>query len=176
LRRLIDLYPGDTSGDNAYRRLASIHRRRSETDDEEQTLERYASYDSDATDVFVRLIELARERDDREALKRNAGRLMAVNPLTPIPHSALAFAAEQEDDHASAVTAYQSLLELSPNDPATVHFGLAKHLAATGESQEAKRHSLQALEVAPRYREAQRLLLRLTSIRPAEDSVDSPPQ
>ncbi|MEZ6051902.1 MAG: tetratricopeptide repeat protein [Planctomycetaceae bacterium] len=176
LRRLIDLYPGDTSGDNAYRRLASIHRRRSETDDEEQTLERYASYDSDATDVFVRLIELARERDDREALKRNAGRLMAVNPLTPIPHSALAFAAEQEDDHASAVTAYQSLLDLSPNDPATVHFGLAKHLAATGESEEAKRHSLQALEVAPRYREAQRLLLKLTSIRPAEDSVDSSPQ
>ncbi|MCA9025153.1 MAG: tetratricopeptide repeat protein [Planctomycetaceae bacterium] len=176
LRRLIDLYPGDTSDDNAYRRLARVQRRLDETDAEVETLEGYATYDPDATDVFVRLIELARERDDREALKRNAGRLMAVNPLTPIPHSALAFAAEQEDNHASAVTAYQSLLDLSPNDPATVHFGLAKHLAATGESEEAKRHSLQALEVAPRYREAQHLLLKLTSIRPAEDSVDSSPQ
>jgi uncharacterized protein HemY len=50
------------------------------------------------------------------------------------------------------------LLSLDPSDPEEAHFRVAKLLRQTGEPG-AKRHVLQALEEAPRYREALRLLL-----------------
>jgi len=42
-----------------------------------------------------------------------------------------------------------------------IHFRLARALHATGQPAEAKRHVLLALEEAPRFREAQQLLLQL---------------
>ncbi|MCA9076977.1 MAG: tetratricopeptide repeat protein [Planctomycetaceae bacterium] len=168
LRRLIDLAPAYIAGDNAYVKLAALQRQSGDTAGEMQTLKSLTTYDAAATEAFLRLIELATEREDWESLERNALRLMAVNPLTAQPHAALAMAAEHAGDHASAVTAYRSLLDLSPNDPASVHFGQARHLSALGDDTLAKRHVLQALEDAPRYRDAQHLLLELTSIK---DSV-----
>jgi uncharacterized protein HemY len=51
---------------------------------------------------------------------------------------------------------------LDPADAAQVHYQLARLLHARGNAEaEAKRHVLQALEEAPRFREAQRLLLQL---------------
>ncbi len=174
LRRLIELAPKYIAGDNAYVKLAALQRKQGDTDAEVQTLESLATHDANTTDAFLRLIELAKEREDWESLTRNALRLIGVNPLTSHPHAALVIAAEQGDDHTSAVTAYQSLLDLSPNDPASIHFGLARHLSATGDDEQAKRHVLQALEDAPRYRDAQRLLLTLTSIDSTPSETDEP--
>ena len=56
-------------------------------------------------------------------------------------------------------------------DPAQVHFQLAKLLHARGGSEtEARRHVLKSLEEAPRFRDAQRLLLEITG----ETSQPSP--
>jgi tetratricopeptide (TPR) repeat protein len=61
-----------------------------------------------------------------------------------------------------AIDAYRKLLLLEPPDPAEAHFQLARLLHARGDSEsEAKRQVLQALEEAPRYRDAQRLLLEI---------------
>jgi len=59
------------------------------------------------------------------------------------------------------------LLALDPPDASGIHFQLAKLLHARGGSEgEAKRHVLEALEEAPRFREAQRLLLELEKTTP----------
>ena len=107
-------------------------------------------------------MELAEQYEDWPALEKNALRLMGVNPLTAHPHKALATAAERNHDSTAAIAAYGSLLTLSPDDPSLIHFRLATHLSAAGKTELAKRHVLQALENAPRYRDAQRLLLELT--------------
>jgi predicted Zn-dependent protease len=55
-----------------------------------------------------------------------------------------------------------ALLEMSPVDPAALHYQLADALLADGQPNLARRHVLWALENAPRYRDAQRLLLQLS--------------
>ncbi len=176
LRRAIELSPTNVAGDNPYIKLAALQRETGDTEAEVETLESLATYDANSTVTFLRLMELAGPREDWESLERNASRLMGVNPLTSQPHAALATVAEHRGDSATAVTAYRSLLDLSPNDPAGLHFRLAKHLAALGEDQQSKRHVLKALEDAPRFRDAQRLLLELTSVQPSSVESEAAPE
>jgi hypothetical protein len=66
------------------------------------------------------------------------------------------------------------LLVLDPSDPAEAHYRLARLLQQAGDPQ-AKRHVLQALEEAPRFREAHQLLLQL-SAQPAAPRTNAPPR
>jgi tetratricopeptide (TPR) repeat protein len=169
LREVIDLHPGYIQGQNPYVQLAQINRRQGNSEAEREVLEELASRAADAGQAYLRLIELAHERDDAEALARNAERLLAVNPLTQHPHAALARAAEVLGMPQQAVSALRSLLHLSPDDPALLHFRLARNLDKVNESLQARRHVLTALENAPRYRDAQKLLLRLAGDEAAGD-------
>jgi tetratricopeptide (TPR) repeat protein len=91
-----------------------------------------------------------------------ANLLLAVNPLISAPYAALAQAEDALGEGEQAIAAYRRLLLLDPADAAQVHYQLARLLHARGNAEaEAKRHVLQALEEAPRFREAQRLLLQL---------------
>jgi tetratricopeptide (TPR) repeat protein len=88
--------------------------------------------------------------------------LLQINPLICAPYRALAEAGVGSGDQAQAIDAYRKLLLLDPPDPVETHFQLARLLHARGGAEsEAKRHVLQALEDAPRYRAAQRLLLEI---------------
>jgi len=51
-------------------------------------------------------------------------------------------------------------LQMEPDDPAEIHYRLAMLLHETNNPR-AKEHVLQALETAPRYRDAQKLLLKI---------------
>jgi tetratricopeptide (TPR) repeat protein len=81
------------------------------------------------------------------------------------PYRFLAQVSEQTDQPQTAIGAYRALLELDPPDPAEVHFRLARALHRLGDP-EARRQVLQALEEAPRYREALRLLLEINGQSP----------
>ena len=61
-----------------------------------------------------------------------------------------------------AIDAYRTLIKLNATDPAEAHLDLATALAASGDTQEAKRETLRSLEIAPSFRKAQKLLLELS--------------
>ena len=90
-----------------------------------------------------------------------ADRLLAVNPLLPVVHRERAAAAERLDRPQEAIDAYRALLVLGPQNPAEVNYRLARLLRSHNELSSAKRHVLAALEDAPRYRDAHRLLLEI---------------
>jgi hypothetical protein len=71
-----------------------------------------------------------------------------------------------------AITAYRALSHLDDTDPAGVHFRLAKLLHEEDEQDEALRQVLMSLEEAPRFRDAQKLLLDLVD-REAGDASPS---
>ena len=87
-------------------------------------------------------MEIATEAKDWPAVELNADRMLAVNPLVPAPHRALAQAAEALDKAETAIAARQALLVLDTSDPAQSHYQLAKLLADQGELAQAKRHVL----------------------------------
>jgi len=160
LKRLLELYPDSTGPQSAYRLMAAACQGLGETNEERVVLERLAERDDAATDVYSRLMELARERNDWPAVALNAQRYRAVNPLVPGPYRFLGEASEKMQDRRMGIEAYTTQLELDPPDPTEVHFRLAKLLHSEGNPA-ARRHVLQALEEAPRYREALRLLMEI---------------
>ncbi len=161
LERLIALYPDDAAEGNPYAILARVHRELNETKDERAVLESLASRSANSVDAYLRLMELANEAEDWEALRVNAERQLAVNPLQKAPHRFLAEAAEQLDDAALAVEGLRVLALMEPHDPADIHFRLADHLHRLGRLADARLHILQSLEEAPRFRAAHRKLLEI---------------
>jgi tetratricopeptide (TPR) repeat protein len=165
LQKLVELYPAQTGGDSAYALLAVAHRALSETNAERQVLTQLAERDDEAADAYLRLMELGAAAQDWAAVSLNAQRYLAVNPLVPAPYRFLAQAGERRGETSSAIAAYGALLQLDPPDPAETHFRLAQLLDRTGDPA-ARRHVLQALEEAPRYRAALQLLLEINKKSP----------
>ena len=165
LRKLIALYPENVSADSPYRLIGEVHRELGQSDAEIEALEKLAALDADAGDVYLRLIEIYQARGDWQGLATNAERMLAVNPLIPAPHRALAESARKLAAPQRAIQSFRALLQMEPIDPARMHFDLAQLLSQQGEASEARRHVLMALEEAPRYRAAQQLLLDLVDGR-----------
>ena len=163
LNKLIELYPNQSGANNAYALLAAVHRGLKENAEERAALEKWASQEADALDAYSRLMELAERAKDWKTVAQNAERFLAVNPLLPQPYRFLATASEELGETQTAINSYQKLLLLDPADPADVHFRLAR-LMHMNNDPAAKRHVLQALEEAPRFRDAHRLLLELAQV------------
>jgi tetratricopeptide (TPR) repeat protein len=155
-------YAGERRADNPLWLLSVTERNLNDTNAELASLKKLAERESDFVDLDLRLIELSAAEKDWAAAANDANQLLAVNPLIAAPYAALAQAEDALGDNEQAIAAYRRLLLLDPADPAEVHFQLARLLHARGNAEpEAKRHVLQALEEAPRFREAQRLLLQI---------------
>ena len=173
LQQLVELCPEFVGAQSAYLMLAETHRALGETKEERAVLDRFAARDDSTTDAFLRLMELTREAQDWNAVLLNARRYRAVNPLVPIPYRFLADAAEQTGDARTAIEACRALLQLDPPDPAEANYRLARLLHGVGDPA-ARQHVLQALEEAPRYREALRLLLEMSKQETASASAGTP--
>lgn len=182
LNEMIRLYPAGAGAGNPYALLAKAHRELGETAEERAALETLAALTADEPDALLRLMELAAAAADWPAVTKHGLRMLAVNPLVKTPHRQLAAAAEHAGDDALAIESYGALLLLDPIDPAELHYRLAVLLHRSGDLRAAKRHALEALEEAPRYRAAQRELLAIVEKiaeepkTPAAAAAESSPQ
>ncbi len=162
LKKLADTFPGQTGDDSAWALLARAYRGLGDTNAERAALEKLVANDGEAFDAFDRLSELGTLKSEWPVVHTNAIRALAVNPLVTRPHRALAQAAEELGHDSEAIRANRILLLLDPPDPAQAHFRLARLLHKQGDA-EAKREVLKALEEAPRFRDALRLLRDIRS-------------
>ena len=131
------------------------------TKKERQTLENLVALSSDALPALRRLIELAREDGSWEQVAAYAEKINSINPLLPEGHLALAEAAEEVERPGDVVNALRALSKLEPADPAGLDYRMAVALNQLDETDRAKHHVLRALDEAPRYRQAHRLLLEI---------------
>jgi len=160
LQKLISLYPAHTGQDNPYRLLAQAHRKLGETEQEAQVLGKLAALSPDAADAYDRLMEIGMEQKDWMQVAANGDRRLAVYPLLSTVYRHLGQACEELGQRERAVESYERLLLLDPADPVDVHYRLAQ-LLQQGDSAGAKRHVLEALADAPRFRQAHKLLLSI---------------
>jgi len=159
-RELIKLFPSQSGGDSAYLMLAKAHRELNEQKEEHKVLSQFVVLTDDAFDVYLRLMELDAKAKGWKAVQSNAERALAVNPLLAAPYRFLAEAAEALKQTDAAIGAWQKMLMLDPRDPAEGHFRLARLLYSKNDPN-AKRHLLKALEEAPRFRKAHKMLLEV---------------
>jgi tetratricopeptide (TPR) repeat protein len=171
-QQLVDSYPESTGADSAYILLAKAYRGLEKPDQERATLLKLARLDAEAVESYARLMELDSTAQDWTAVSRDAQRYLAVNPLVPLPYRFLAQAAERLGKDSESIGAYQTLLLLDPPDPADLHYRLARLLYKSKEPS-AKRQVLEALEEAPRFRDAHKLLLEMARAQSGEPARDT---
>jgi len=159
LAKAIGLYPGYAQAGGPYLLMAAAHRELKETPQERAMLEKHVAIDADAIEPRLRLIEIARAAGDWPAVRKYAEQIIAVNPLLPAPHRALAAAAEESKDRKVAIAARRTLLMLDTLDVAEQRYRLARLLADDGQLPAARNEVVRSLEEAPRYRAALALLL-----------------
>jgi tetratricopeptide (TPR) repeat protein len=160
LQKLISLYPNHVERGNAYQLLAEVHRNLGETPQEAQVLSTLAGLSSDAGDAYNRLMEIGTEQKNWAQVIENGERYLAVYPMLSATYGRLGRANEELGREEPAIQAYQHLLLLDPSDPVDVHYRLAR-LLQQRDPAAAKRHILEALADAPRFREGHKLLLKM---------------
>lgn len=163
LEQALELVPDESSSDSPLALLPRVYRQLGDREAERDTLIEWVRVDDSAFAAHLRLIELDSEAGHWESVREQALAALAINPLIRDPHAGLAEAASQLKMPSDAIDAYRALLKLEPPNPADVHFRLAEQLLDAGETATGKRHLLQALEEAPRFRAALTRLLEVSS-------------
>jgi Tfp pilus assembly protein PilF len=172
LKRLISLYPQHVGEGNAYELLALAHRRLGETEEEHKVLGDLAERSATSKDAYARLMEIEAERRQWDRVAEYAEKYLAVYPLLGAVHRQLAQASEELGRDERAIASYRRLLLLEPADPVDAHYRLAR-LLRQRDPAAAKRHVLEALADAPRFRRGHELLLELRADEDEETSASS---
>ncbi len=141
--------------------LADTYGKLGQTDKQRRALEKLITLSDDALPALRQLAEFAQQDEDWAALANYARKILAVHPLLPLGHEYLATAADRLENPADTVTALTALTQFDPVDPAGLDYRLAAAHAKAGDKQQATKHVIAALDEAPRYRDALRLLLEL---------------
>lgn len=148
------------SSDNFHTLLARAAAGLEDTDAERDALTRIAAHEGDALASVTRLLDLSKTEKNWPEAARWADAWLAINPLAPTPWRALLDAHEHTGERDSAARAGETLLRLDPPDFASIHYRVAQQLLPMNPTA-ARRHALQALEEAPRFRAAYDLLASL---------------
>lgn len=165
LQQCLKLYPRETGSDSAFALLAQIYRQKKDSSAEREILRKWVRHDAEAEDAMVRLLELELPDEHWSEVHKIADYLVEVNPMRAELYRARGLAAGKLGGKELALDSWNTLLKLKPQNPAEVHFELAR-LYGTDQRGDARKHILLCLEEAPRYREAHRFLLELVSSPP----------
>ena len=151
---------------NAHTLLAAAYRELGDEPNERRVLETIVAQQADTLSAITRLLNLASEDQDWPAIARWSDAWIAVNPLAPTPWRARFESHRNLGEDWVAIEAGQTLLRLNPPDRAALHHGLAELYQRQSDLASARRHVLLALEDAPRFRDAYRLLQQLPAATP----------
>lgn len=164
-RRAVALYPEQVDSDSPHLLLARALDKLNRRSEAMAALERYrgaGGWDPTALKELARwLDEAGRATDATEVLVS----LNYADPLNIDLHAQLGerlLAAGRAED---SLREFQALLALNGIDQAPAHYGVARALREIGDKAGSRRHLLDALAIAPHYKPAQALLLKMIEER-----------
>lgn len=155
----MSLYPDYVGPRNAYEGLAAVYRARDETEALVDVLTRYLNRAEYEIEAALELAAIYEERGNTTAAADVLERTLHVAPYDADVRERLAAAYETAGQFDEAVQHRRAVLALEPSDRAGAYYRLAQSLYGNNQMSKAKRAVLQSLEIAPDFRDAQRLLL-----------------
>ncbi|MDH3440740.1 MAG: tetratricopeptide repeat protein, partial [Gammaproteobacteria bacterium] len=158
---LIDLLPGYVEPDSPYVALARSHDALDNRDAAIAGLEAFWKRGGYDPEVLRRLSGWLDESGRTPAAIDVLQTVNMVDPLDLELHGALGDLLMAEGRAAEALLEYSVALALNPHDKATAYYRLARAHNALGDREASQDQLLLALDVAPNFRPAQRLLLDL---------------
>jgi tetratricopeptide (TPR) repeat protein len=158
----LPLYPEYVGDGSMYEFLAAAYREQNDSKDEARVLSAYEHAGGQDPEVLKHLADLE-EHDGNE--RGAAETLSRVNYIYPVNdaelHRHLGDLLYDQKTYDQATREYAAAVASHPVDKAGAQFLLAKAYLAAGHKSEAEESVLAALEIAPGYAPAQRLLLEL---------------
>ena len=161
---VLAFYPEYVEDANVYELMAAADRARNDTKAETAILASYVQAGGESPDALKRLAELQAGSGDNSAA---ASTLEQLNYVYPVKDEALhhklgdLLLAQKKYDN--AIREYKAVVASNPVDKAGAEYNLAQAYFAAGQKDKAQDSVLAALEAAPGYRPAQKLLLELNS-------------
>ncbi len=125
-------------------------------------LEHYAKIGGRSPETLKKLAGLEVEAGHPLDAAATLNRLNYINPMDEDLHRRLGDLWLAQNNIDGAIREYQAVLAWNPVDPATSHFNLAKAYRRADRPDDARDQLVLALETAPGYRPAQRMLLELS--------------
>ena len=156
-----DIYPEYVEGGNAYTLLADAYLEKGDEPAAVEQLQRYQKAGGRSPSRIKKLATLLNDMHRRpEAISALDG-LLYIAPGDEELHSRLGEWLLAEERYEDALQQFETVLAIGAIDPASAHFHLARAYHKMEDREKTRRHLLLALEAAPSYRPAQKLLLEL---------------
>ncbi|MEM9209349.1 MAG: tetratricopeptide repeat protein, partial [Pseudomonadota bacterium] len=159
--RLVDLHPGYVEPDSPYLMLAKAFEETGRTDEllaAFRTFHELGGYEPDALKHYAQLLE---ERGDHSGAIAVLRTVAMVQPLDNELHARLGGLYLETERAADALQSFEIVLAQGAFDKANAYFQVAQAHRALGNTDATRDNLLLALDVAPGYRDAQRLLLEI---------------
>ena len=161
-RQWRDVYPDYVEGGSLYELLADAYRAKGDTAAAVDELERYV-HAGGRNPETIKL--LAKELSGMGKKKEAAAVLDRLNFIYPEDnelHLRLGELWFEQGNAAGSVREFHALVANNPIDPAQAHFDLARAYNLNHQTDQARDELVSALETAPGFRPAQKLLLELS--------------
>lgn len=162
-KQAIAIYPEYVGSDSPYRALATAYANTDAPEQELQVLETYFRNGGYAPAALKQLADglykVGRAEDAVAVLQS----LNYVAPFDSGLHDTLGDWLLELGQAQDALAEYEVALAMAPHDLAAAHYRLARAHHALDHPQETRQHLLAALEIAPHYRDAQRMLLKTSA-------------
>lgn len=158
-RNVIERDPLRVGGDNAYEALARSLREQGNEEGAMDTLLKWHELGGHGVESLRLLVRDLRKRNRFDEAATVMESINWASPYVIEEHQWLGDYYLEKQETTLAIREYDALLGLQPEDPAIALLGKARAAIQKGDKDDAKRQVLYALEHAPFFRSAQKLLL-----------------
>jgi cellulose synthase operon protein C len=159
--RIRDLYPDYVEAASVYEFLGDAYDAKNEPAKEMAELARYSKIGGRNPQTLKRLAKLETDAGEKREAAATLERINLIYPKDEELHKRLGALYLDLNNPKSAVREFTAVVAGPPLDVAGAHYDLARALKLANRTEEAKDEVLSALEVAPDFKPAQRLLLEL---------------
>jgi tetratricopeptide (TPR) repeat protein len=158
-----DMFPDYVEDHSVYELLAQAYTAKENKPAAMAELERYLKAGGRNPESILQAAKLldaaGRKKDAAAALDR----LNVIYPMDYQQHQMLGSLWFDQGNAKGAIREFAAVADYKPIDPARAHYDLARAYNLNHETEKAKDELILALETAPGYRQAQKLLLELTN-------------
>jgi cellulose synthase operon protein C len=155
-------YPDYVEAGSVYEFTADAYAAKADKASERAELEKYNRVGGRSPFLIKKLATLEEEAGDPKKAAAALDRLNYIYPEDEELHRRLGDLWLAQNNVTGAIREYKALIACKPVDTAASHYQLAKAYKIANRLDEARDEVIAALEVAPGYKPAQRLLLELS--------------
>jgi hypothetical protein len=157
------MYPDYVEAGSVYEFLAGAYEAKNDKQDEIAELEKYIHNGGRSPETIEKLAKLQIAEGNKKEAAAVLERLNYIYPMDPEQHRMLGDLWLDLGNYTGAIQELKAVLARTPLDPAQAHYDLARAYDLNHQRDRAKDEVLAALETAPGFRPAQKLLLELSN-------------